>query len=94
MVDILLSKIARQLLSHQKLGERNYKPTYMDMNNWFVGSAPVLGPSMNGLNHLGEQSTDTLIDKILEKMYALLIVQVQPKLLLELKGKSQSVTEK
>lgn len=45
---------------------------------------------MNGLNHLGEQSTDTLIDKILEKMYALLIVQVQPKLLLELKGKSVS----
>lgn len=63
----------------------------MDMNNWFVGSAPVLGPSMNGLNHLREQSTDTLVDKILEKMYALLVVQVQPKLLLELKGKSESV---
>ena len=39
---------------------------------------------MDGLNHLREQSTDAFIDKILEEMYSLLIVQIQPEFLLEL----------
>jgi hypothetical protein len=39
---------------------------------------------MDGLNHLREQSTDTFIDKILEEMYSLLIVQIQPEFLLKL----------
>lgn len=34
---------------------------------------PRLHPSMNGLNYLWEQCTDTLIDEFLEKMYSLLI---------------------
>lgn len=49
---------------------------------------------MYGLNHLREQSANTLIDKILEEVYTGLIVQVQPKLLLKLlkehQHKSQS----
>lgn len=39
---------------------------------------------MNSLNHLRKQGTNALIDKILEEMYAGLIIQVQPELLLEL----------
>jgi len=39
---------------------------------------------MDGLNHLREQSADTFIDKILEEMYSLLIIQIQPEFLLEL----------
>jgi hypothetical protein len=39
---------------------------------------------MDGLNHLREQSTDAFIDKILEEMYSLLIIQIQPEFLLEL----------
>lgn len=46
--------------------------------------APILTPSMNGLNHLRKQCINTLIDKILDKLYASFIVQVQPKLLLKL----------
>uniref|UniRef100_A0A0A8ZT59 Uncharacterized protein n=1 Tax=Arundo donax TaxID=35708 RepID=A0A0A8ZT59_ARUDO len=39
---------------------------------------------MDGLNHLWEQSTDAFIDKTLEEMYSLLIIQVQPEFLLKL----------
>jgi hypothetical protein len=39
---------------------------------------------MDGFNHLREQSADTFIDKILEEMYSLLIIQIQPEFLLEL----------
>jgi hypothetical protein len=53
---------------------------------------------MDGLNHLREQSADTFIDKILEEMYSLLIIQIQSELLLKLidqwiteTGKSMSV---
>lgn len=44
--------------------------------NFFLGSAPVLSPPMNSLNHLRKQCTNTLIDKILEKMYGSFIIQV------------------
>ena len=49
-----------------------------------VNLSPILSPSMDGLNHLREQSADTFIDKILEEMYSLLIIQIQPEFLLEL----------
>jgi hypothetical protein len=39
---------------------------------------------MDGLNHLWEQCTDAFIDKILEEMYSLLIIQIQSEFLLEL----------
>lgn len=39
---------------------------------------------MDGLDHLREQSADTFIDKILEEMYGLLVIQIQPELLLKL----------
>ncbi len=42
----------------------------------FLGSAPVLSQPMNGLNHLRKQCTNTLIDEILEKVYAGFIIQV------------------
>lgn len=29
---------------------------------------------MDGLNHLREESTDTFVDKTLEKMYSILVV--------------------
>lgn len=45
---------------------------------------PILSPSMDGLNHLREQSTHAIVDKILEEMYSLLVVQIQPEFLLEL----------
>jgi len=49
-----------------------------------ISLSPILSPSMDGLNHLREQSADTFIDKILEEMYSLLIIQIQPEFLLEL----------
>lgn len=39
---------------------------------------------MDGLNHLREQCADTIVDKTLEEMYSLLIVQIQPEFLLNL----------
>jgi hypothetical protein len=39
---------------------------------------------MDGLNHLREQGADTLVDKSLEEVYSLLIVQIQPEFLLKL----------
>ena len=39
---------------------------------------------MDGLNHLREQCADTIVDKALEEMYSLLIVQIQPEFLLNL----------
>lgn len=47
-------------------------------------STPILRPSMDRLNHLWEQRTNTVIDEILEKVYAGFIIQVQPKLFLQL----------
>lgn len=49
-----------------------------------VSLSPILSPSMDGLNHLWEQCTDAFIDKILEEMYSLLIIQIQSEFLLEL----------
>lgn len=48
---------------------------------------------MNGLNHLREQCTHTLVDKILEEMYTSFIIQVQPKLFLKLYNKKVLVLE-
>ena len=39
---------------------------------------------MDCLNHLREQSTDTFIDKILEEMYGILVIQIHPEFLFEL----------
>jgi hypothetical protein len=39
---------------------------------------------MDGLNHLREQGADTLVDKSLEEVYSLLIIQIQPEFLLKL----------
>jgi hypothetical protein len=49
-----------------------------------VWSSPILCPSMDGLNHLREQGADTLVDKSLEEVYSLLIIQIQPEFLLKL----------
>lgn len=45
---------------------------------------------MNRLNHLRKQCTDTFIDEILEEMYRILVIQIQPKFLLKLYTKKLS----
>jgi len=67
----------------------NYRGSFTAMYRFVldlcvVNLSPILSPSMDGLNHLREQSADTFIDKILEEMYSLLIIQIQPEFLLEL----------
>lgn len=46
--------------------------------------APILSPTVDGFHHLWKECTDALIDKILEEVYRLLVVQVESELFLKL----------
>lgn len=58
----------------QELDRNPRTEVEMTCNFLVRGSAPILSPPMNGLNHLRKQCTNTLIDQVLEEMYAGFIV--------------------
>lgn len=83
-------------ITEEKQEKRINMPVRLDVQGCFekfLQSAPILSPSMNGFNHLREQCTNTVIDEILEKMYRILIIQVQPKFLLKLNHKKKEKRE-